>query len=73
MISGRSSTRSPPPVTPREQAVATWLEARRKTCVLEDAGRPPSTYYIKYIKTKQPSPGEPICDCGYMVESAARG
>ncbi|MBB3183316.1 ribosomal protein S18 acetylase RimI-like enzyme [Halomonas fontilapidosi] len=54
----------------REQAEGIWLEAPRKTYVLEEAGKILGTYYLK---TNQPGPGDHVCNCGYMVASAARG
>jgi len=54
----------------RAQALTTWMEAPRKTYVAEQDGRIVGTYYIK---TNQAGPGDHVCNCGYMVASAARG
>lgn len=54
----------------REQALELWMLAPRKTYVLEEQGMILGTYYIK---TNQPGPGDHVCNCGYMVSSAARG
>ena len=56
--------------TTREQALKIWLDAPRRTYVFEEAGRIRGTYYIK---TNQAGPGDHVCNCGYMVSSAARG
>ncbi|ARN73977.1 GNAT family N-acetyltransferase [Oceanicoccus sagamiensis] len=56
--------------TTKEQAEAIWLSAPRKTYVVEEGGAILGTYYIK---TNQSGPGSHICNCGYMVSSAARG
>jgi L-amino acid N-acyltransferase YncA len=54
----------------REQAHSIWIEAPRKTYVVEDSRRILGTYYIK---TNQNGPGNHVCNCGYMVASGARG
>jgi L-amino acid N-acyltransferase YncA len=59
-----------PRETTREQAISLWLEAPRKTFVAEENGEILGTYYIK---TNQPGGGDHVCNCGYMVSSAARG
>ncbi|SDR76247.1 Ribosomal protein S18 acetylase RimI [Halopseudomonas litoralis] len=56
--------------TTREQALKLWLDAPRKTFLFEKDGQVLGTYYIK---TNQAGPGEHVCNCGYMVASAARG
>ncbi len=56
--------------TTKEQAVKIWMDAPRKTFVFEDDGRILGTYYIK---TNESGPGDHVCNCGYMVSSAARG
>ncbi|HTN34135.1 MAG TPA: GNAT family N-acetyltransferase [Marinobacter sp.] len=58
------------PATTMEQAEKIWLEAPRKTFVFEEGGNILGTYYIK---TNQAGPGDHVCNCGYMVSSAARG
>ncbi len=54
----------------KDEARELWLAAPRKTLVFEDDGRILGTYYIK---TNQAGPGQHVCNCGYMVSSAARG
>jgi ribosomal protein S18 acetylase RimI-like enzyme len=54
----------------RPQAEKAWMEIPRETFVFEEDGRVLGTYYIK---TNQPGPGDHVCNCGYMVSSAARG
>ncbi|WP_045219413.1 GNAT family N-acetyltransferase [Desulfonatronum thioautotrophicum] len=54
----------------KEQAQTVWMEMPRKTYVVEEDGQILGTYYIK---TNQAGPGEHVCNCGYMVSSAARG
>lgn len=56
--------------TTREQALKLWLDAPRKTYLVEEDGQVLGTYYIK---TNQAGPGAHVCNCGYMVASAARG
>lgn len=53
----------------KEQASKLWLEVPRETYVVEDEGRILGTYYLK---TNQSGPGDHVCNCGYMVSSAAR-
>ena len=56
--------------TSKEQARKIWLEAPLKTFVVEDENQILGTYYLK---TNQAGPGKHVCNCGYMVSSAARG
>ena len=57
--------------TNRDQAYQLWMELPRKTFVYEDEkGDILATYYLK---TNQAGPGSHVCNCGYMVSSAARG
>ena len=56
--------------TNKEGAIKFWLDAPRKTFVFEDDGQILGTYFIK---TNQAGPGDHVCNCGYMVSSAARG
>lgn len=56
--------------TTKEQAKAIWLNTPRKTFVFEEDGVILGTYFIK---TNQAGPGNHVCNCGYMVSSAARG
>jgi ribosomal protein S18 acetylase RimI-like enzyme len=54
----------------KEQAYTAWVEAPRKTFVFEDRGTVLGSYFIK---TNQGGHGDHVCNCGYMVSSAARG
>jgi ribosomal protein S18 acetylase RimI-like enzyme len=54
----------------KAEAKVIWLDSPRKTFVLEENGEILGTYYIK---TNQAGPGSHVCNCGYMVSSAARG
>lgn len=56
--------------TTKEQAEKIWLETPRKVYVFEEEGEILGTYYLK---TNQAGPGNHVCNCGYMVSSAARG
>ena len=56
--------------TNKEGAIKLWLDAPRKTFVFEYDGEILGTYFIK---TNQAGPGDHVCNCGYMVSSAARG
>ena len=56
--------------TSKVQAEKIWLEAPRKTYVVEEAGIIVGTYFIK---TNQAGPGSHVCNCGYMVSVGARG
>ena len=56
--------------TSKEGAIKLWLDAPRKTFVFENDGGILGTYFIK---TNQAGPGDHVCNCGYMVSSAARG
>ena len=47
-----------------------WLEVPLKTYLVEDDSGILGTYYIK---TNHAGPGNHVCNCGYMVASAARG
>lgn len=59
-----------PPEMTREQAYALWVQTPRKTFVFEDRGSILGSYFIK---TNQGGHGDHVCNCGYMVSSAARG
>jgi L-amino acid N-acyltransferase YncA len=59
----------PPDITP-EQAFDVWFRNPRKSYVYEDAGRILGAYFLK---TNQGGPGDHVCNCGYIVSSAARG
>ncbi len=54
----------------KEEARLLWMEKPRKTYVAEESDEILGTYYIK---TNHDGPGAHVCNCGYMVSSAARG
>ena len=54
----------------REEIEHIWMHAPRQTFVAEADGEILGTYYIK---TNQYGQGSHVCNCGYMVSSAARG
>jgi L-amino acid N-acyltransferase YncA len=59
----------PPDIT-REQAFDLWMRVARQSYVCEDDGQVLGAYFIK---TNQGGPGDHVCNCGYIVSSAARG
>lgn len=69
-IAAAGETYAYPRDVTREQAASFWLDAPRKTYIAEDEGKIYGTYFIK---TNQLGPGDHVCNCGYMVASAARG
>ena len=56
--------------TTKEQALKIWIDAPRKTYLFEEDGKVLGTYFLK---SNQLGPGDHVCNCGYMVSSAARG
>jgi len=56
--------------TSKQDALKMWIHTPRKTFVIEENNKILATYYIK---TNQNGPGDHVCNCGYMVSSAARG
>jgi len=58
------------PDTSKEDALKIWIQAPRKTFIIEENSKILGTYYLK---TNQAGPGDHVCNCGYMVSSAARG
>jgi L-amino acid N-acyltransferase YncA len=56
--------------TTKEQAFDLWMRAPRNTFVAFDEGAILGTYFIK---TNQYGGGAHVCNCGYMVATAARG
>ena len=58
------------PDTGKEEARRLWMKLPRKTFVAEKDGRILGTYYLK---SNFDGPGRHVCNCGYMVASAARG
>ncbi|SES27355.1 GNAT family N-acetyltransferase [Halopseudomonas bauzanensis] len=69
-VAAAGDTYAYPRDTTREQAFVLWMDYPRKTFVCEEDGQILGTYYIK---TNQAGPGDHVCNCGYMVSSAARG
>jgi len=69
-ITAAGETYAYPRDTTKEQAKKIWIDTPRKTFVFEDRGQILGTYFIK---TNQAGPGDHVCNCGYMVSSAARG
>ena len=56
--------------TTKEQARHLWMEYPRQTFVAEEDSRILGTYYLR---TNYDGPGAHVCNCGYMVDAAARG
>lgn len=69
-IAAAGETYAYPRDTTKEQALKIWIDAPRKTYVVEEDGQIVGTYYIK---TNQLGPGDHVCNCGYMISPAARG
>ena len=69
-IAAAGDTYAYPTEISEKQAWKVWLEAPRETYVIEDDSRILGTYYLK---TNQSGPGDHVCNCGYMVSTAARG
>lgn len=55
------------PDTPKQEAFFIWLKRVKKAFVYEENGEILGTYYITTNYTRH------VCNCGYMVGSAARG
>jgi L-amino acid N-acyltransferase YncA len=53
-----------------DQAMQKWFEIPLKTFVFEKNGKILGTYYIR---PNQQGGGSHVCNCGFMVSSAARG
>jgi ribosomal protein S18 acetylase RimI-like enzyme len=69
-IAAAAETYGYPRDVTQEQALHLWIDAPRKTYVFEENEQVLGTYYIR---TNQLGPGDHVCNCGYMVSSAARG
>ena len=54
----------------KEAALSYWMDQPRAVFVAEIERRIVGTYYIK---TNQSGGGDHICNCGYIVDPAARG
>lgn len=53
------------------EALRAWIEVPTTTFVVESqSGQILGTYYIK---PNQPGQGSHVCNCGYIVDTAARG
>lgn len=59
-----------PPDMPKQQAFDLWMNVARRSYVCEQDGRILGAYFLK---TNQAGPGDHVCNCGYIVSSAARG
>jgi L-amino acid N-acyltransferase YncA len=55
---------------PEPEARVVWMEAPAATYVAERGGQVVGSYYIKL---NQLGRGSHVCNCGYMVDPAARG
>ena len=55
------------PDTKKQEAYFIWLKRVKKTFVYEDEGKILGTYFITTNYTRH------VCNCGYMVSSAAQG
>lgn len=69
-IAAAGETYAYPQDITKEEARKLWMDAPRETYVFEEDGKILGTYYIK---TNQAVSGDHVCNCGYMVSSAARG
>ena len=69
-VTAAGDTYAYPRDTNKTQALQRWIDAPRKTYLVEEQGQVLGTYYIK---TNQDGPGNHVCNCGYMVASTARG
>lgn len=58
------------PAISRDDAVHYWMALPAATYVVVQAGAIIGTYYIK---TNQQGGGAHVCNCGYIVDEAARG
>lgn len=58
------------PEMDRDAAWRLWVELPTATYVAEQDGQILGSYYLKPNAT---GPGDHVCNCGYMVASAARG
>ncbi len=58
------------PDTSEGEARRLWMELPRKTFVAERDDKILGTYYLK---SNFDGPGAHVCNCGYMVDPAARG
>ena len=69
-VVGRGDTYAYPADSGKEDAGRLWITHPQKTYVFEKGGATLGTYYLK---PNQAGPGDHVCNCGYMVSSAARG
>jgi RimJ/RimL family protein N-acetyltransferase len=53
-----------------DDAKTLWMDSPIRTYVYEEDG---VIYGSYYVKKNQNGPGSHVCNCGYMVSSAARG
>lgn len=69
-IVARGDTYAYPRDITKDQAFQLWMQTPRQTFVAVEDGVIFGTYFIK---TNQAGGGDHVCNCGYMVSSAARG
>ena len=69
-VASTGDTYAYPRSTTKAEAMHLWMEVPRKTFIIEGDDQVLATYYIK---TNQSGPGSHVCNCGYMVSTAARG
>lgn len=70
VIAAAGETYPYPRDTTKDEAKKYWLDSPRKTFVCEEDNRVIGTYFIT---TNQIGLGDHVCNCGYMVDPAARG
>lgn len=69
-VTKRGDTYAYPVDTDRATGEMLWMTKPNRTFVFEEDGEILGTYYLK---ANQDGPGKHVCNCGYMVKSAARG
>jgi len=69
-IASAGETYAYPQDISKEEARRLWMHLPGKTYVAQEESQILGTYYIK---TNQAGPGSHVCNCGYMVNSKARG
>ena len=69
-IAAAGNTYAYPPDVTKSEGEHLWMALPRKTFVAVDSSELLGTYYLK---TNQAGQGAHVCNCGYMVASAARG
>ena len=69
IVSAQETYAYDPAMTP-EQARALWCDLPLETWLAEEDGRLLGSYFLK---PNAAGPGGHVCNCGYMVDPAARG